>query len=412
MERRYWPGRSSRSRASWPFSPRTTAGYSWRGQALRRPGRRGHRVLQDRPDWTGLTDLQVRQGRPVRGAGRTHWGPAGPSGVAGPAGPTGPRAWRDGRRKDRRTQDLPVRPVRPGRRSDGRDRSRRDRADGPTGSDGRPGATGAAGATGPQGPVGPSAFMVGGGTGTTQMPGNAVSWVPMFNSARTTRRHRAAGDADCGHLSRLFVRLDANGHGREPVVYRDRARNGAATASRAHSGNRHRLLGRPQHGDVRSQGISSRFTWHRAPSRPQPERCAGPHSFPRRPDPRPRRSVVASRRAMQRNIIVGLVGDHSESVPGTPGHSDRAADGSAPLAVDRQWPLDSYREIGSVCGSVRVRRAVVCARQPVPQHGGRPARHSTCSRNSHPFSWHLRRLSTCGDRVRTERARVERCGPR
>ncbi len=74
--------------------------------------------------------------------------------------------------------------------------------------------------------------MVGGGTGTTNMPGNAVSWVPMFNSARTTTEITVQQAlATAGTLSRLFVRLDAApgtaGSGRSFTV--TVRRNGAAT---------------------------------------------------------------------------------------------------------------------------------------------------------------------------------------
>ncbi len=121
-------------------------------------------------------------------------GPAGPAGAAGPAGPAG-AAGATGA----------TGPM------------------GPPGAMGLPGATGATGATGAQGPAGPSAFILGGGTATTNLTNAANSFVPTFEGFRTaTESAMQQALPTAGTLSRLYVRLSgtagAAGTGRSYTV--------------------------------------------------------------------------------------------------------------------------------------------------------------------------------------------------
>ena len=71
-----------------------------------------------------------------------------------------------------------------------------------------------------------------------------------------------------------------------------------------------------------------------------------------------------------------------------------------------EWlATDTITAVARVAG---FRRPVVRARQPLPQHGRRPARDPSRARARRSLSRHLRRLPARGDRVRAQRAGLGR----
>ena len=122
---------------------------------------------------TGPQGLQGATG-PQGPQGAT--GPQGPQGATGPQGPqgaTGPQ--------------------------------------GPQGATGLQGPQGATGLQGPQGPQGPSATIIGGGTGSANLSGGAVRFVPTFHSdVQATEGMLDQAMPIGGILSDLYVRLEGS----------------------------------------------------------------------------------------------------------------------------------------------------------------------------------------------------------
>jgi hypothetical protein len=114
-------------------------------------------------------------------------GPAGPQGIPGPAGATGPQGVQG-----------PAGPA---------------GATGETGAQGPQGIPGPQGPAGPQGPQGPSATIIGGGTGSANLAGNAIRYVPAFYSnVNASESAVSQVMAVGGEVSDLYVRLE-NGPG-------------------------------------------------------------------------------------------------------------------------------------------------------------------------------------------------------
>ena len=109
---------------------------------------------------------------------------------------------------------------------------------------------------------------------------------------------------------------------------------------------------------------------------------------------------------MKGRVTIGLVGDRSDSVPAHLAIPQVLENAAETLGIAVAYRVGAHRTHPVRESRRVVRRLVVRAGQPLPQHGGRADRDPLRTRRTYPVSRHVRRLSTRRHRIRAQRSRL------